>query len=143
MLDYKFQADDARKRFKEMLEKARNPRVAMERVAIMGWRDILTHFQQQRGPDGPWEPLARNRRRKGNPKKGLGHRILQDTGTLRSSIGWRTEGVDAVLFTNLEYADYHEHQLKDYKRPKRSFLWISNIAMKNILLYVAKVLTDK
>ena len=142
VLDWKFEAEAARAQMKAMLDRVQHPKTAMDRVGAMGWRDVMDHFRRQEGPDGAWQPFSdRTKRKRGNMSSA---RLLQDTGTLRSSIKWRTNQDNEVeLFTACGYADYHEHQLSSHKRPpQRRFLWVSDIALKNIVLYVAKFVAN-
>ena len=139
VIDFKLEAEAAKASMKAMLERVHNPSNAMDRVGAMGWRDVMDHFKRKEGPDGPWEPFSKNTTRKRG--KMASAQLLQDTGTLRSSIKWRNEGNQVVLYTACNYADYHEHQHKDYGRPpQRRFLWVSDITLKNILMYVTKFL---
>lgn len=94
-----------------------------------GFKDIIEHFKQERGPAGRW---ARLKYRKG--------KALQDTGRLRNSLlpgsGMQERvGNNAVLlFTNVEYAGTHNYGKG--KIPQREFMWLSSNAQEQILNYI-------
>lgn len=114
--------------------------------AIM-FRDIIQHFETERGPDGPWQAWSDRYRayRFNKIKKGaLGvPKILQDTGRLRG--GWviggklqtgaeppkvRKVAAGLLWFNDVEYGFKHQEGIGV---PKRIFGWISNSAHEEMV----------
>jgi len=111
-------ADDADVRKK--LEILRNMGISLKEplhnAGIYAIRQVDKHFQEEMGPQGPWEELSDatlERRRKG--KKNDSSKILQDTGRLKLSIvsgpGHIEELADFsfIFGTNVSYAAVHQY----------------------------------
>ena len=96
-------------------------------ASMVMYQDVMKHFQEERGPDGKWQALSivTLRRRRGKQAK-----ILQDTGTLRTSIGPSSDRNMARVGTNIIYASKHQF---GEKVPKREFLWLSKEARERII----------
>lgn len=116
-------------RFSEISKKIKKLSAPMKVAAIIGYRDVMRHFQAEEGPTGRWKPL---KYRKG--------KILQDTGRLRQSISFRSDMTSAKIGTNLIYAA--THQFGRGAIPKRPFLWLSPAARENITKRVFKYVTN-
>lgn len=124
------------KDFAKVVKNLENPQKAMSTIATMGLKDVDEHFRNEKGPSGRWKPLAKSRSRKRD--KG-GQLILNDTGILKGSIRGKAIKKQAVISTNVDYADFHQHQKKRYKRPpQRKFLWISKKAREAIAKILGK-----
>lgn len=82
----------------DALQNPRKTAPLMDNLGRIVVSDTLLNFRAQSAPDGtPWEPTAR------------GGQILRDTGRLRNSIAYETEGSDTVYIgTNLIYAAIHQ-----------------------------------
>lgn len=98
-----------------------------------GFKDIITHFAQEKGPDGRWKPLTKatiQRRTKG--KGGGRPKILQDEGNLRKSIiakSTRRRGKNELeMFSNVGYSGKHNEGDPSENLPKREFMWLSEKA---------------
>jgi phage gpG-like protein len=105
-----------------MLERVRNLttdfREPLRNAGIYAMRQVDKHFQEEMGPDEPWEELSDvtlDRRRKGK-KKGRSDKILQDTGTLKKSVigggSGHIERLGQMQFefgTSIEYAGIHQY----------------------------------
>lgn len=117
-------------------------------IATIGFRDIIGHFRDEMGPDGPWKPLKEttlgartartkwaNRRAKSGKRR---HKILQDTGNLRGSLmpgrgGAQNVPGGVMLFTDVPYAAYHDSdEPRTGNLPQRSFMWMSDKALDEI-----------
>jgi len=124
-----FNIKHARERFKGMQERAKNPKTTMEVIGIKAWKDVISHFREQSGPDGFWPRLSASTiksRRKGK-KKG-GPKILQDTGRLRMANRWKIVdgGFTVKVFNNTKYAKYHDSdEPRRGSLPQRKFMWLS------------------
>jgi len=70
-------------------------RLDMKEIAFRGHADVMQHFSDQKGPSKPWKKTSRP------------GRILQDQGTLRSSIRPSYGKRFAIVKTNLKYAGVH------------------------------------
>ena len=102
------------------LEKAgKTVYIPMKRATIIGYKDIIQHFQEEAGPQAKWKSL---KFRKG--------KILQDTGRLRMSISFRTVGNTGNIGTNIIYGA--THQFGRDKIPARPYLWFSERTKQNI-----------
>ena len=126
-------------------------------VQTIGLRDVVDHFRREQGPDGQWKPRAASTqrayenirsgrwypdgksRRLGNPLPAAraafnpSNKLLQLTGNLRQNFlptNIRDEGELAVaLFNPVKYAGRHD---TGNEMPKRQFMWLSSVAMKNM-----------
>ncbi len=140
--------EQAKKRFKTMQFITRNPKTYLDKIGAIAFRDVIKHFREERGPDGKWEPILLDtgrtgKQRKRNAKTKKSPKILQDTGLLRVSTRWRTEGNDVVIYNGVKYADYHQQQHKQYDIPQRKFLWISSQAGMAIAKTILKSIVGK
>jgi len=130
LLNIKLNGADKLKTRLDRLEKAgKTVSAPLKRAMIIGYRDIIQHFQREEGPQGKWTGL---KFRKG--------KILQDTGRLRMSINFRTSGNQGYLGTNMIYAA--THQFGRGSIPARPFLWFTDKAKRNIekefMTYIAR-----
>ncbi len=121
----------AQKYFKNVQYKTRNPKTYLDKIGAIAFRDVIKHFREERGPWGKWKGIKRQ------------GRILQDTGLLRVSTRWRTEGNDVVIYNGVKYADYHQQQHKQYDIAQRKFLWISSQAGTAIAKTILKSIVGK
>lgn len=114
-------------------DKGRWRQILKSLVAVFGFKDVIDHFQKQRGEDGAWPPLApkyrkwKSRKYPGRPKLVLSSRLRQNFLPANT----RYEGQSAVAFFNpVEYADRHDRGLDG--SPQRQFMWLSRTAMGNL-----------
>jgi phage gpG-like protein len=104
-------------------------------IASMAYKDVIQHFDNTVGRSGIWQPLAAStirQRRRGSSKP------LQDTGVMKGSIrpiGLKTR---AEVFTNIDYAKYHDLGTRNI--PRREFMWLSGGAKERIRKYVERAL---
>ena len=97
-----------------------------------GFKDIIDHFQNERGPDGAWAEWAESTKAKrGNGKK------LQDTGNLRQNFlpgNIRDQGKNSIVFFNsTPYASTHDLGNPNRNIPQREFMYLSNKAQEDML----------
>jgi phage gpG-like protein len=117
---------------------------AMQLSAGKGYKNVMKHFDDEKGPLRPWPKWSKRMpdgRRKffdSRPTKRGGNKLLQDTGAMRGRIGFRANMNKAEIFTSntTPYAFYHHTGTK--KMPKRQFMYIDNETRKNIAEIVAK-----
>ena len=108
-------------------------------LSAVVYRDIMAHFDEQRGEDDPW-PQWSPRYRRFMEKIGKGgNRILQDSGRLRQSFqptNVRPVSPGLLWFNNAKtaggfpYAAAHDEGGK--RLPKRDFMWLSREALDDI-----------
>ena len=104
------------------------------------FRDIVEHFEQQKGPDGTWKAwsniYAEHMRRTGRG----GNKLLQFNGRLRqnfkpTSVRTSSKGVhwynDARTKSGFPYAFAHDEGMND-RPPQRQFMWLSDKALDEI-----------
>jgi len=126
MLEAEFERDRMQvviKRFKDMGERAKNPRTYMDVIGAKAWREVVKNFNLAQNEDGSdWAKWKKgNKRVSVRPTKRGGNKILIDTGLLRTSIRWIANNVEARIFTKTKYAKYHDHGKGTMHR---SFMWI-------------------
>lgn len=134
----KFEIDysEVRNFFNDMKKRAQKPEAVMDIVAVKGWRDVVEHFKAEEDEDRKrWQPLKK-------PRKRGGGKILQDTGLLRMSTGYRSKGDEAQIYNNRNYARTHNEGDAKRNIPKRQFLWISDIARLSIFKTLLRYIKD-
>jgi phage gpG-like protein len=110
----------------------------MKLAATAIFKDVVQHFEQERGPEEKWKRFkwpdgkVRNTR----PTKRGGSKILQDTGRLKGSVVPFVEKESAGARTNLEYAIYHNEGTK--KIPQREFAYASDETIGKLEGYLIK-----
>lgn len=110
---------------------ARDPKPVLKLAFnTRGFRDVISHFQQERSPDGVWKKSKRAELQ--------GGQTLQDTGRLRGGFlpgNIQDHGKNGIVFFNrVPYAVYHD---EGWGQLKREFMWLSGEAqedMTNIIL---------
>jgi phage gpG-like protein len=127
------------KRFKDMGEKAKNPRHAMDIIGAKAWRAVIENFDLEKNEDGSaWAKWKKgNQRVSYRPYGRGGTKLLRDTGYLRMSIRWIANTLEARIFTKVDYAKYHDHGKGTMHR---SFMWINDKLrlqlMMDLLTYI-------
>ena len=121
-----------------------------------GFADVDTHFREEIGPEGPWEPRSQRTQEAyaaisaGLRKTPRGastadfnptNKLLQMTGRLKTSInpkGIRNIPGGIEIFSNVQYSRVHQ---KGSKRgiPKRDFLWLTERAKDKMLDLMWKI----
>ena len=148
---------EVRAMHKRILERCKHPNTVMEVIATKAWKDIIEHFSECEGPTAKtggliiskWPPLARPRKRSGSRTKRVGGadmlragKPLSDTGRLRGSHRWRVLEREAHVYTNIDYADYHNSDEPRTRLPQRKFLWLSGKARENIDRTIARYIAN-
>ena len=100
------------------------------KTSIVMYKDVLTHFEREEGPDGKWERWKGGRSTR--PTKRGGSKMLQDTGRLRLSIQPSHSSESAVVGTNIEYAAIQNYGSSKKDHPAREFMWISDECVQKI-----------
>ena len=107
-----------------------NPKPLL-RVAfgVRGFRDIIQHFQSEKGPKAKWKKSKRAKRE--------GGRTLQDTGNLRQNFtptNIDDSGKDKIIFFNpTPYASQHDLGDPGRNLPKREFMYLTDRAQEDML----------
>jgi phage virion morphogenesis protein len=124
--------------FKKLIDRGTNTRPLMQRLAQRLHFIVDENFEKE-GRPRRWRPLAPATIEE---RKRLGYwpgRILQRTGQLKRSITEKTTNNEAIVGTNLEYAEYH--QLKKYKN-RRPFLKVTKKDVANFTNMVKQYILD-
>lgn len=110
------------------------------------FKDVMAHFKDEAGPDGPWVEWSKNYRRKTGKK-------LQDTGRLRNSFKpekYRNSSAGMIWFndahtkTGYPYAAGHNYGGSMPGRPpKREFMWLSDKAMDQVSVQTLQFMLDE
>jgi len=118
-------------------------------ISTSVYKDIMSHFDDERGPEGKWvkwsNVYADHLKKIGRS----GNKKLQFSGKLRQAFqpsSWRPES-DGVLFFNkaltkngYDYARGHDEG--DGKLPQRSFMWLSSKGLSSIIEQTQKWLSE-
>lgn len=123
-------------------------------AATFGFKDIIQHFADEMGPDGPWIPRSANTQARyaailsGMMKTPAGghtaqynpsNKLLQMTGRLRGSLlpgaGGieRTGKTEVTLFSNVVYSRAHDQGNPDSGLPQREFMYLSPAGEEAVL----------
>ena|SRR3990167_8042860 len=105
--------------------------VFFQRAALRMHGNAVKHFQDQRGPNGPWAPWAASTVARREAGRG-GNKILMDTGLLRASMLWQGHETDARIYTETVYAATHQYGDSTRHIPARPFLWIDEPTKEKI-----------
>ena len=121
-----------------LIGKLRNPKPALNEIGLVLVRSVRKNFKAEGRPT-KWKPVQQRKRDKAAAAKRAaagqslrGHKILQDTGNLRSSIApasgkpdvWEVTNKYVLLGTNVKYAATHQYGDKSRNIAQRQFLLI-------------------
>jgi len=134
-----------------------------KRISLLMRRDVIDHFDKERGPSGRWKALKKPRQRKRDRvarlrrraagKKSVKDKILQDTGTLKRSFVTDSDATHAKVAvggdkTNkksggrvVDYAIIHNEGLGDMEQ--REFMYMSKAVAKDIVKRILKHIGGK
>lgn len=122
-----------KKGLRDLMQKVKKPTTSFRKSSIIMERDVLDHFEDERGPFRKWRALSQTTLEM-RRKSGSGAKILQDSGIGRASVGSGYSSKGATVGTNLNYMIQHQSGNKRRKPqlPKREWLWTSGKALKRI-----------
>lgn len=119
-------------------------------LSAIVYRDVIDHFTQQQGADGPWKPWSSPYAKfMASIGKG-GNGILMDTGRLRNAfkptnVRSTSEGIlwfnDAKTSKGFPYAFAHDEG--GPRLPQRQFFWLSDGAMSDIEEAIVRFLEEE
>lgn len=119
---------EVRSHIGRLLSRLQNPKPALNEIGLYMKRSILTNFKEQGRPK-KWPAVAARKRDKAAAEKRSkagkalrGHKILIDTGNLRSSIAYDVQRRGVLIGTNVKYAPTHNFGDKARNIPQREFL---------------------
>lgn len=116
--------------------------VALRDIAEYGSNRIDDHFQEERGPDGPWEPLKeRTLKRKQRRNKLL--KILREEDDLRRSIIYQIDDGGIVWGTNRVQAASMQFGDESRGIPARPFLYFTDEELQEMGELVRDRLTNR
>lgn len=130
---------------------------------VFGFKDIMEHFDKERGPEGPWAPWSEAYRQKREGKilksvtraelatirqaGGGAPKILQLSGKTKQSIipaNVTDHGNSAIkVFALTEYSGQHDEGDPSKHLPKREFMWISEKASDLMLKGILDNMVDE
>ncbi len=117
--------------FNGMSRRSKRGRRFWQRAAIFVHREVIGHFRDETGPDGPWKPWAAST--KAARKRGRGgNKILQDEGTLMGSIVFTASERSALIKTVLDYAATHQEGDREKNIPARPFMFLPRDKVRRI-----------
>lgn len=136
--------EDLRKRVRSQLDIIRNAskqKDVMAKVATIMYKSVMQNFKEEGTDKEKWvrlSPLTILARERKSRKKGGIHKILQDSGMLRTSIIPKYDGISASVGTNLIYARIHQFGGRAGKNrkvviPKRPFLVLREVDKRKII----------
>lgn len=134
----------------EKLSDVRNvkPRF-MALLSSIVYRDVMDHFEQEKGPDGKWKPWSKIYREHMRKIGKGGNKTLQDTGRLRQSFLPKNHRAtkDGILWFNnaktggFPYALAHDEG--ELGMPQREFMWLSDEAQDKISEQTLQFMLDE
>jgi phage gpG-like protein len=101
--------------------------------------DVMRHFEDQQGSEGPWEKWSKSYREQMDRKGKGGNKILQDTGKLKQNFKpnhYRSSSKGLYWYNNavtkggFPYA--YAHDEGGDQLPKRDFMWLSDDALEEV-----------
>lgn len=121
-------------------------------ISSFVFADIMSHFEKEKGPDGPWVEWSKSYKDHLNKIGRSGNKKLQFDGKLRQSFtptNYRASS-DGVLFfnnaktkTGFPYAYAHDNDEEPRKKlPRRAFMWLSSQAINGIINATQKWLSE-
>lgn len=119
-------------------------------LSAIVYKDVVTHFDEEKGPTGPWKQWSTFYKAKMDEEGKGGNKILQDTGRLRNN--FKPQKVkkvsagfmwfnDAQTKKGFPYA--YAHETGGPQLPKRSFMWLSDNAMEQVETQTLKFILDE
>lgn len=119
-------------------------------ISSVVYRDVIGHFQEERGSQGPWEKWSPSYQTYMENINRAGNQILQFSGKLRQNFKptnnrITSEGFlwfnDAQTKTEFPYAALHDEGGPNH--PKRDFMWLSDKAAEDISKITLQFLLDE
>ena len=117
--------------FKGLVKNIEGDSKTWNTIGLMGYKNVIKHFDDEKSPKGRWRELKKARKRGGS-------KILQDTGTLRASVRSKSKRGQCKIFTNLSYAGVHQFGSRKKNIPARSYLWIDKKSRKMMAKRLAR-----
>lgn len=108
-------------------------------ISAIVFQDVISHFNDQKGEDGPWPKWSDVYTKHMQATGKGGNRILQDYGRLRQSFqpsNFREASGGILWFNNAKTAQgfpyAYAHDEGGPKLPQRSFMWLSGQALEKV-----------
>ena len=133
---------------KKLLASNANPSDVMKAISIRMRGMQVEHFRDQKdSQDAAWpalKPATIARRMKRAVKGGSGTvRMLQDTGSLYTSIGQKSGRDFAITGTKKAYAAVHEFGFSERNIPQRQFIFLNREEADELRKFLANKLIEK
>lgn len=119
-------------------------------LSAIVFADVISHFEQQKGPNGRWTPWSKVYAERMAAKGKSTNKLLQDTGRMRNSFlptNVRKQRDGLLWFNNARtkkgfpYAKAHDEG--GPKLPQREFMYLSDMAMEKIAAIALKFAEGK
>ncbi len=153
MAEFAFHSEEAQAFLKKLLKNKDSITTGAKSyataISAIVFSDIISHFQEQKGSEGPWKAWSSAYAAHMNKIGKSGNQILQDTGRLRQSFtptSFRqvNEGIlwfnPAKTAKGFPYAAAHDEGGPNL--PKRDFMWLSDDAKGRLEEVTLKFLED-
>ncbi len=150
----RFQDEEVRKFLRDLDKRTKDIEGGRGKVARMlgaiVYRDIIDHFEKEEGPDGDWAPWSDKYARFMERIGKSGNFILRDTGKMYNTMtpiktggNFKKTSAGFLWFNPLPYSGAHEYGSKAKNIPSRSFMWLSDLAMREIEDQTLKFMLDE
>ena len=144
MSEAKLDDKAAQEFFKRLQKKTKDVQAAERKwvniISVVVFRDIIKHFEEEKGPEGKWAPWAASYRKQLERRGFSGNKLLQFNGRLRNSFTpekWRKTNAGPEWYnpaqtkSGFPYAAHHDDGPSDGSKP-RKFMWLSDGALDDI-----------
>ncbi len=114
-------------------------------ISAAVYKDLITHFEQERGPNGKWEPWSKIWAERRQAMGRGGGKILQLSGKLRQGIipkNWRGTQEGVLFYNNVVYANAHDQGNKKKHLPQRQFMYLSKSGLQSVIDQTEKWLAE-
>jgi len=143
MITIKIESEQLQKELAALIQKAVDRRPLMRNIAGIMHHAVEENFAQEGRPK--WIPLSQKTIKLRQEKGYWPGKILQQTGRLAASISPYSDNDQAIVGTNVEYAEMHQFGGKDGRGkkaniPARPYLQLTDQDMEEILKTVKEYL---
>lgn len=149
MAEMRFEDREIKLKIDKMISKIKDGSKLLEAsFSIFGFKDIIDHFSNKQGPDGPWKPRAKTTDAFYDSFKPKGYSskspLLQQTGLLRNSTQKsngqlkRSGKNQLTLIATANYSGPLDRGSSKKNLPARPFMWLGERAKMNIVRHITE-----
>lgn len=150
--EVEFESEEVKKFLADIIR--RKDEIQQRRAGVLFsapvFRDVIEHFEEEKGPEGRWKKWSKFYKEKMEARGKGGNKVLQDTGRLRNSFkpqkyratkdGFLWYNDAKVGKKNFPYA--YAHDTGGKQLPQRQFMWLSDKAMEKIAQIALNFMLD-